>query len=207
MEQTMLSYRAWQHGLGLLAVPLYRERDAGTKHVLLNGISGNFCLDEEEGIPLVDRCAVAWSSNIGHHLTTTPNYVEVVRWDKPDSAERYTVASIQNNLEDFHRYLEKAPPRAITPSSVMHSAFFGQFARDFAKAQPVLARSRLSSTCSAVSPAGRSPERTYPLTGHYRRPQKLSFKIFHWPIKAIFLTDCPATSVRSACFGPTLLFF
>ncbi|MDT8837632.1 N-6 DNA methylase [Paraburkholderia fungorum] len=108
----MLSYRAWQHGLGLLAVPLYRERDAGTKHVLLNGISGNFCLDEEEGIPLVDRCAVAWSSNIGHHLTTTPNYVEVVRWDKPDSAERYTVASIQNNLEDFHRYLEKSAPES-----------------------------------------------------------------------------------------------
>ncbi|VVD60714.1 hypothetical protein PCE31107_00088 [Pandoraea cepalis] len=110
MDQIMLSYRAWQHGLGLLAVPLYREQHTDTKHVLLNGVAGNFCLDEDEGIPLLDRSATAWSSNIGHHLTVTRNYVEVVRWDRPDSAEKYTTSSIRTNLDEFHRYLEKNSP-------------------------------------------------------------------------------------------------
>lgn len=110
MDQVTLSYRAWQHGLGLLAVPLYRGRDAETKHVLLNGVAGNFCLEEDGEVPLYDRCSIAWSSNIGHHLTVTTNYVEVVRWDRPDAAERYTASSIRSNLDEFHRYLEKNAP-------------------------------------------------------------------------------------------------
>lgn len=110
MDQIMLSHRAWQYGLGLLPISLYKERDTETRHVLLNGVAGNFCLDEGLDSGTEERSAIAWSSNIGHHITVSPGYVEVVRWDRPDAVEKYTASSVSKNLEEFHRYLEKSSP-------------------------------------------------------------------------------------------------
>jgi adenine-specific DNA-methyltransferase len=113
MSAATLSYRAWQFNLGLLPVPLYMGQDDDRRHVLLNGIAGNFCLDEQTEISPLERATLAWSSNTGHHLSTNREYVEVVRWDQPDKIERFTARSVGTNLEEFHRYLERNSPERL----------------------------------------------------------------------------------------------
>ena len=102
----------WLTTLGLLPVPLFTTKTPSQRFVLLNGNRGNFCLDLEESHVGEQGRNYAWSSNVGHYVVVGEEYVEVQRWDQRRSAlERYNYASVCQNLEDFHAYLEKDIPK------------------------------------------------------------------------------------------------
>lgn len=108
--EARLGYRSWQLGLGLLPVPLFFHQGDQPRHVLLNGVEGNFCLDEEVALDIEQRASIAWSSNVGHHVYVDSNVVEVTRWDKPLVAQKYTTSSIRAQLEAFHKHLQNDSP-------------------------------------------------------------------------------------------------
>lgn len=110
----------WATQLGLLPVPLFAN-DTGYRSILLNGLSGNFCLDATSG-PREDNRAKAWSANVGHYVTVTANQVEVQRWSNTISErEQYPLSSVSHDLERFHTYLVRREPpwqRAVVPHVV-----------------------------------------------------------------------------------------
>ena len=120
MSDSMLTYRAWQFNLGLLPVPLYVGSQEDNRHVLLNGTSGNFCLDEQFDLSPHERARLAWSSNTGHHLSTSREFVEVIRWDQPEKIERFTAPSVAANLDEFHRHLDRNTPDRLN-NIISHS--------------------------------------------------------------------------------------
>ena len=109
-ELRLADVTLWRTRLGLLPVPLFREK--GQTYVLLNGSRGNFCLDLQ-CLPIGDEArSYAWSSNVGHYVALVDDHVEVQRWDqRRASIERYSKISVQENLEKFHEYIEKDTPR------------------------------------------------------------------------------------------------
>ncbi|MDP2953280.1 MAG: N-6 DNA methylase [Chloroflexota bacterium] len=111
-ELDLAKVDTWRTALGLLPVPLFTTRTPGQRFVLLNGNRGNFCLDLEESHVGEQGRNYAWSSNVGHYVVVGEKYVEVQRWDQRQSAlERYSSASVCENLEEFHAYLEKDIPK------------------------------------------------------------------------------------------------
>lgn len=111
-ELNLARVDTWQTALGLLPVPLFTNKTPEQRFVLLNGNKGNFCLDLEESQVGEQGRNYAWSSNVGHYVVVGEKYVEVQRWDQRRSAlERYRYASVCENLEDFHAYLEKDIPK------------------------------------------------------------------------------------------------
>jgi len=112
------SYTAeWAQRLGLLPVPLFTDGSLA-RSVLLNGSSGNFCLDTIHETPF-DQRAAAWSANVGHYIKIVRDKVEVQRWDASSSeVETLSLSSVTRDLEKFHRYLvHREPPaqRAVVP--------------------------------------------------------------------------------------------
>lgn len=110
----------WAHRLGLLPVPLF-PNDNLDRCVLLNGNSGNFCLDTTTN-PESDHRAKAWSSNVGHYIKIVADRVEIQRWDRTISeCERYPLSTVSHDLDRFHSYLvSREPPaqRAVIPHVV-----------------------------------------------------------------------------------------
>jgi len=104
----------------LLPVPLF-VRDGMDRSVLLNGTSGNFCLDTSLKTE-ADHRAKAWSANVGHYVAIRADQVEVQRWNKTISdVERYSLSAVSRDLEKFHTYLvDTEPPvqRAVIPHVV-----------------------------------------------------------------------------------------
>jgi hypothetical protein len=99
----------WADSLGLLPVPALAG-DPRPRFVMLNGPTGNFCLDltEERG----DNRATAWSADVGHYVSVYRNDIEVQRWDAlPSAGERFSIDSVVTKLPQFHNYLEKSQPR------------------------------------------------------------------------------------------------
>lgn len=111
--------RAWQAALGLLPIPL-REEDRDQRFALLNGPTGNFCLDYVGDTTRDTRARAAWSADVGHYVTLTDDRLLLTRWDRPSSEETYSVKSILEKLHEFHRYLEKEAP-SRSKSVVAHS--------------------------------------------------------------------------------------
>ena len=101
---------AWRARLGLLPVPLRDSIDNGERYVLLNGTSGNFCLDFVGGINREAQRAAAWSCDVGHYITCVDNSIVVNRWDKQAREESYSCRSVISQLHDFHRHLENTAP-------------------------------------------------------------------------------------------------
>ncbi len=110
----------WANRLGLLPVPLF-PNDTLDRSVLLNGNTGNFCLDTTTN-PESDHRAKAWSSNVGHYIKIAADRVEIQRWDRTISErEQYSLSVVSGDLERFHSYLvSKEPPaqRAVVPHVV-----------------------------------------------------------------------------------------
>src|SRR2546427_7832130 len=110
----------WAAQLGLLPVPLFTS-DGMDRSVLLNGSSGNFCLDTTADHES-DHRAIAWSANVGHYIKIVADEVEIQRWDSTATErERYSLSYITRDLERFHSYLvSKEPPaqRAVIPHVV-----------------------------------------------------------------------------------------
>jgi adenine-specific DNA-methyltransferase len=111
----------WRRGLGLFPVPLHHDSEEGPRFVLLNGARGSFCLDLSGADPDPrDARSIAWSSNVGHYVALTGDSVVVQPWDqRPGRVDRYTYASVAQQLDEFHSYLEKTTPDTST-SVVSH---------------------------------------------------------------------------------------
>src|SRR4051812_13280208 len=104
----LVDVNLWQKTLGLLPIPLFDQND-NNRHILLNGLQGNFCLDttNEISLDLEQSRAYAWSANVGHYVTLIGDHVQVQRWDSYRySVEKYTKDSVYNNLEKFHELLQ-----------------------------------------------------------------------------------------------------
>jgi adenine-specific DNA-methyltransferase len=121
LDQNAAQYTSdWASRLGLLPVPLF-PGDRTDRSVLLNGVSGNFCLDTTEDRES-DHRARAWSANVGHYIKVFENKVEIQRWDNtPSEHERISLSLVARDLERFHSYLvSKEPPaqRSVIPHVV-----------------------------------------------------------------------------------------
>jgi adenine-specific DNA-methyltransferase len=109
----------WQKRLGLFPVPLRSDFDKSGPFVLLNGFKGSFCLAFEQERTSDSVRSIAWSSNVGHYIVWGEESVEVRRWDRPGSIERYDSQSIDEQLEAFHEYLERDSPTSAL-SVIVH---------------------------------------------------------------------------------------
>jgi hypothetical protein len=105
-----LRIESWQSALGLLYVPLRESVEHYQRYVLLNGLTGNFCLDFDPAADPVTRRAAAWSSDVGHYVAVKNEIVTIHRWDRQAAVDRYSWSSIVERIRDFHRYLEKDDP-------------------------------------------------------------------------------------------------
>jgi adenine-specific DNA-methyltransferase len=104
--------RTWSSVLGLLPVPILPGDETG-RFVLLNGTTGNFCLDLSATEIREGKRDAAWSSNVGHYVSLIRERVEVLRYDASTAtAEVYSLESVLGRLTEFHRYLEKTQPRS-----------------------------------------------------------------------------------------------
>jgi adenine-specific DNA-methyltransferase len=103
----------WAARLGLLPIPLFSD-DGMDRSVLLNGSSGNFCLDTTADRE-PDHRARAWSANVGHYIRIVGDQVEIQRWDNTISEyERHPLSLVSQDLERFHSYLvSKEPPAQL----------------------------------------------------------------------------------------------
>lgn len=100
----------WRAGLGMLPVTMRDSVDNGERYVLLNGTTGNFCLDFVGGIDRTTQRGAAWSCDVGHYVTCGDDSVVVNRWDKQAPEERYSYGSVVAQLHEFQRHLEKTTP-------------------------------------------------------------------------------------------------
>lgn len=108
--------------LGLMPVPLLHTLDLQNRYVLLNGTSGNFCLDTGGRPEPQDARNIAWSSNVGHYVAVDEEIVYVYRWDRgAASMDRYHLAEVEENLERFHRRLEDDAPKQDERSVIAHT--------------------------------------------------------------------------------------
>src|SRR5450432_3655422 len=107
----LMTVDAWRAALGLLPVPLRDTAESRDQYVLMNGTTGNFCLDFVGGSQTKDqRAATAWSCDVGHYVTCIGDFVVVNRWGKEAQEEKYSCKSVAGQLHEFHRYLEKTTP-------------------------------------------------------------------------------------------------
>jgi len=108
---------AWEAALGSLPVPKRENADNGQRYVLLNGTTGNFCLDFDGGVERGIQRNEAWSCDVGHYVTCVNDTIVVNRWDKQNE-EVYSLRSIISQIHEFHHHLEKTSPdrsRSIAP--------------------------------------------------------------------------------------------
>ena len=99
----------WSQQFGLALSPMFEQGEtavAGEHCVLLDGGFGSFGLSVvEDGLSPIDAAGWAWSSDLAHHVAVGPHDVQVVRWDSVKATRTYPITSVQNNLDDFYRYL------------------------------------------------------------------------------------------------------
>ena len=90
--------------LGLARTPTFAHEASippGEHFVLLDGVRGSFCLSQQANLESnTDTKSWAWSCGVLHHVTMTPDYVVVQRWDLTDVA-RYTRRSVIEQLDRF----------------------------------------------------------------------------------------------------------
>lgn len=101
----------WRRQVGLLPVPLF-DGDGGRQFVLLNGSKGNFCLELSDDSITRDPRNLAWSSDVGHYVTVTKDFVEVQRWDRLSAVhQKFQLAAVSSEPERFHKFLSEEQPR------------------------------------------------------------------------------------------------
>ena len=119
MSPTRNGIDTWAGPLGLLPVPVFGAAVRENQYVLLNGTTGNFCLDLDG--KQADNRSVAWSANVGHYVSVVKDEVDVQRWDASAAvAERYRLDSVLRSLPEFHTHLDKTEPRPEM-SAVSHA--------------------------------------------------------------------------------------
>jgi len=94
----------WAKNLGHL--PVHLIPTVNDKFIMLNGISGNFCLhisnNEEDEDTYFSQ---SWSSNTKNFLLINENNAKLYNWHKDTKVEEISLKSIQDNLNKFYNYL------------------------------------------------------------------------------------------------------
>lgn len=119
-------HKDWDNKNGLLSVSLEPHRLIGEQniYVLLNGSTGNFCLDysKEESNPDLAKQR-AWSSDTGYYVKILPNdFVEVFRW-WDDYSETLPANKVAEKPERFYKAITKDRPVSGTIVSFAKEAF------------------------------------------------------------------------------------
>lgn len=101
----------WSERFGLARSPMFSSAEQpveGEHTVLLDGGYGSFGLSivHERADPAA-TAGWAWSSDLPHHVAVSKNEVQVVRWDAMNDAQRYSLTSVERDLDGFYRYLCK----------------------------------------------------------------------------------------------------
>lgn len=94
----------WTKNLGHL--PIHLKTEINNKFIMLNGISGNFCIhiseDEDEQDTYFSQ---SWSSNTKNFILVKDNNLKLFNWHKETKVEEVSLKSIHNNFEKFYNYL------------------------------------------------------------------------------------------------------
>lgn len=104
MQQT-LDISFWTKNLGHL--PVHLMPTVNDKFIMLNGISGNFCLhislerEEDKNVYF----SQSWSSNTKNFLFVNNNKAKLYNWNNADQIEDIPLQSIQDNPGKFYNYL------------------------------------------------------------------------------------------------------
>ncbi len=99
---TEVSY--WTKNLGHL--PVHLKPNEGSKYIMLNGLSGNFCLHTSPNADDSDSYfSQSWSSNTKNFLFVNDTDAKLYNWNKPTKVETISLNTITNNFEKFYSYL------------------------------------------------------------------------------------------------------
>jgi len=113
LSTPLLKREIWETQLGMLAIPLYEDKESSERSVLLNGNRGNFCLDTRtETFPYENRNA-AWSADVSYYITIdNKGWLHVDSWNR-SGPQTYDLQRIENDLIGFHRMLERSDPKGL----------------------------------------------------------------------------------------------
>jgi len=103
----------WSRQLGLLPIKLFGTGGPSEQFVMLNGSSGNFCLDLNKDNCVERAKDFAWSSDVGYFVDFVSNDVLLSRWDKigEQGVEKIAIKDIAENIDKFYEYLIKSQPK------------------------------------------------------------------------------------------------
>ncbi|MBN8622696.1 MAG: N-6 DNA methylase [Flavobacteriales bacterium] len=94
----------WARKLGHL--PIHLKTGINDRFIMLNGVSGNFCMHFSE---IADNKNIyfsqSWSSNTKNFLLIDENNVHVYNWSRGSEVEKIGLKSLENNLDKFYNYL------------------------------------------------------------------------------------------------------
>lgn len=94
----------WTSQLGHL--PVHLESTVDDKYIMLNGVSGNFCLhfsnEPEESSTYFSQ---SWSSNTKNFLLVNESNVRLFNWHKDIKEENIPIAAVRDNIDKFYQYL------------------------------------------------------------------------------------------------------
>jgi len=94
----------WTKNLGHLPIHLMPSVD--NKFIMLNGISGNFCIDfSKNKEDQHSYFSQSWSSNTKNFLLVHEDRVKLYNWNRSNRVEEISIISIENNLDKFYNYL------------------------------------------------------------------------------------------------------
>ncbi len=120
------NHKDWDNQNGLLSVSLepHTHVEESRIFVLLNGSTGNFCLDySEEDFSQATAIQRAWSSDTGYYVKILPNdLVTLVRW-WDGHAETLPGSKITEKPERFYKAITKNHPTTGTIISFAKEAF------------------------------------------------------------------------------------
>ena len=104
MKSTFPDISFWTKKLGHL--PVHLMPTVSDKFIMLNGISGNFCLhisnDEEDENTYFSQ---SWSSNTKNFLLVNDDNAKLYNWYRDSKVEEISLKSIRDNLDKFYSYL------------------------------------------------------------------------------------------------------
>jgi adenine-specific DNA-methyltransferase len=104
--------KEWADALGLAITPLFAREQSpeGEHHLLLDGVRGSFGISR---VPKLDSdsdgdpSSWAWSSGVLHHVTVSPDFVVLARWDRPESI-LYGIESVTERLNLFYDHIAQS---------------------------------------------------------------------------------------------------
>lgn len=101
--QNLTDIQVWTRQIGHLPVRL--SSSFSDRYIMLNGISGNFCIHfSDEADSSKNYFSQSWSSNTKNFLLVNENNIRLFNWHK-DVEEKIPLKSVQENLDKFYQYI------------------------------------------------------------------------------------------------------